>query len=128
MKASENIVGKGENADNQHFLLCPQCFLPFSKEFLIFLSFLFCYLQTVISWTCLKICHVVELTKSICVCQPTIDFIKRVNLYFENPLPFMLADIFFFFFFLLRQNILKWYRSKIKLLKLNEYFHEYFRI
>ena len=23
-----NIVGKGENADNQHFLLFPQCFLP----------------------------------------------------------------------------------------------------
>ena len=22
----ENIVGKGENADYQHFLLCPQCF------------------------------------------------------------------------------------------------------
>ena len=22
----ENIVGKGENADNQHFLLCPQRF------------------------------------------------------------------------------------------------------
>ena len=22
----ENIVGKGENADNQHFLLFPQCF------------------------------------------------------------------------------------------------------
>ena len=24
----ENIVGKGENAGNQHFLLVPQCFLP----------------------------------------------------------------------------------------------------
>ena len=24
----ENIVGKGENADNQYFLLSPQCFLP----------------------------------------------------------------------------------------------------
>ena len=28
----ENIVGKGENAGNQHFLLFPQCF--FSKSFL----------------------------------------------------------------------------------------------
>ena len=27
----ENIVGKGENAGNQHFLLFPQCFLPFTK-------------------------------------------------------------------------------------------------
>ena len=25
----ENIVGKGENAGYQHFLLCPQCFLKF---------------------------------------------------------------------------------------------------
>ena len=25
----KNIVGKGENAGNQHFLLFPQCFLPF---------------------------------------------------------------------------------------------------
>ena len=25
----ENIVGKGENAGNQHFLLFPQCFLTF---------------------------------------------------------------------------------------------------
>ena len=28
-KAFENIVGKGENAGNQHFLLFPQCFLPY---------------------------------------------------------------------------------------------------
>ena len=27
-KYFENIVGKGENADNQQFLLFPQCFLP----------------------------------------------------------------------------------------------------
>ena len=26
-KGFENIVGKGENAGNQHFLLFPQCFL-----------------------------------------------------------------------------------------------------
>ena len=25
----ENIVGKGENAGYQHFLLCPQCFQRF---------------------------------------------------------------------------------------------------
>ena len=28
-KAFENIVGKGENAGHQHFLLFPQCFLSF---------------------------------------------------------------------------------------------------
>ena len=27
-KPFENIVGKGENAGKQHFLLCQQCFLP----------------------------------------------------------------------------------------------------
>ena len=35
-KAFENIVGKGENAGNQHFLLFPQYFLPFLKQVLIF--------------------------------------------------------------------------------------------
>ena len=31
-KTLENIVGKGENASNQHFLLFPQCFLPFATH------------------------------------------------------------------------------------------------
>ena len=31
-KPFEKIVGKGENAGSQHFLLFPQCFLPFPKE------------------------------------------------------------------------------------------------
>ena len=35
-KAFKNIVEKGENAGNQHFLLFPQCFLPFPKEISIF--------------------------------------------------------------------------------------------
>ena len=39
-KPSENIVGKGENAGNQHFLIFPQCFLPVLKEFL-FLSYIY---------------------------------------------------------------------------------------
>ena len=30
-KPFEKIVGKGENAGNQHFLLFPQCFLPFPQ-------------------------------------------------------------------------------------------------
>ena len=29
--AIENILGKEENASNQHFL-CPQCFLSFKKQ------------------------------------------------------------------------------------------------
>ena len=35
-KPFENIVGKGENAGNQHLLLFPQYFLPFVKPFQFF--------------------------------------------------------------------------------------------
>ena len=28
----DNILGKGENAGNQHFLLFSKCFLPFLKQ------------------------------------------------------------------------------------------------
>ena len=35
-KPPENIVGNEENAGNQHFLLFPQCFQPFSKKNQIF--------------------------------------------------------------------------------------------
>ena len=38
MKPFENIVGKGENAGNHHFLLFP-CFLHFPKQISIFQSF-----------------------------------------------------------------------------------------
>ena len=31
-EAFENILRKGENADNHHFLLFPNCFLPFPKQ------------------------------------------------------------------------------------------------
>ena len=31
--AFENIVGKGENAGDQHFLLFPKYFLPYQKQF-----------------------------------------------------------------------------------------------
>ena len=31
-KPFENIVEKGENAGNQHFLLFPQCFLPVHSQ------------------------------------------------------------------------------------------------
>ena len=44
-KAFENIVGKGENAGNQHFLLFPQCFLLLPTPNSIFESQLFCQLQ-----------------------------------------------------------------------------------
>ena len=43
-KASENIVGKGENAGNQHFLLFQQCFPTFPNKSPFFCS-PFCHLQ-----------------------------------------------------------------------------------
>ena len=39
MKPFENIVGKGENAGNQHFLLFPQYFVPFPKQISFFSVF-----------------------------------------------------------------------------------------
>ena len=59
-KTYQNIMGKGENAGNQHFLLFPPCFLPFSKEISIFQSNLFCRLQMLSIWTCLKFCCLVK--------------------------------------------------------------------
>ena len=45
MKPFENIMGKGENAGNQHFLLFPKCFLPFPEQLGIFQSHLLCCLK-----------------------------------------------------------------------------------
>ena len=53
----ENIVGKGENAGNQHFLLYPQCFLLFPKQISTFKLFLFCFLQMLSVWISPKICR-----------------------------------------------------------------------
>ena len=41
LKTLENIVGKGENAGNQHFLLFPQCFLPIPKRISVLKSHFF---------------------------------------------------------------------------------------
>ena len=49
-------MGIGENAGNQHFLLFPQCFLPFPNQISIFQSHLFCHLQIPSIWTSLKLC------------------------------------------------------------------------
>ena len=59
MKLFENSVGKGENAGN-HFLLFPQCFLPFPKQISIFQSLFFCRLQMLPIWTGLKFCRLVK--------------------------------------------------------------------
>ena len=59
-KLSENIVGKGENAGNQHFLLFPQSFLSFPRQISIFQSHFFCRLQMLPIWTSLKFCRLVR--------------------------------------------------------------------
>ena len=35
-KSFENTVGKGENNGNEHFLLFPQCFIPYQRQTLPF--------------------------------------------------------------------------------------------
>ena len=54
-KPLENIVRKGENAGNQHFLLFPQRFLPFPNLFSIS-----DHLQMLSVWTCPKFCKMVK--------------------------------------------------------------------
>ena len=56
----ENIVGKGENAGNQHFLLFPQCFLVFPEQNLLHKSNLLCRLQSLSNWTGPKFCCLVK--------------------------------------------------------------------
>ena len=59
-EAFENILGKGENAGNQHFLPFPKCFLPFPKQILIFQLHLFCCLQMHSICSGLKFCCLVK--------------------------------------------------------------------
>ena len=56
----ENIVGKRENADNQHFLLFPQCFLPYQTQKPSFELHLFCRLQMLSIWSCPQFCCLVK--------------------------------------------------------------------
>ena len=59
-KALENIVGKGENAGNQHFLLFQQCFLTCHKQILLFAQLLKCCLQVLSIWTSVTFCYLVK--------------------------------------------------------------------
>ena len=56
-KTFENIVGKGKNAGNQHFVLFPQCFLPFTKQIPNFHLYLFSRLHMLLMKTSLKCCR-----------------------------------------------------------------------
>ena len=59
-KPFENIVGKEENAGNQHFLLFLQCSLFYPEKKLPFGSPLICRLQMLWIWTGLKIFRLVK--------------------------------------------------------------------
>ena len=59
-KLFENIVGKGENAGYQHFLLFPQCFLPNQLHKSSFELRLKRHLQLLSNWTGLKFCRLVK--------------------------------------------------------------------
>ena len=59
-KPFEIIVGKGENAVNQHFLLLPQCFLPYQEQILTFWSHLCCPRQMLLIWMGMKFCCLVK--------------------------------------------------------------------
>ena len=59
-KPFDNIVGKGENAGNQHFHLFPQCYLPFPKPILGFLvAFILLSSFSVVFYKS-KICHLLK--------------------------------------------------------------------
>ena len=53
----ENVVGKGENAGNQGFVLFPQCFLPYQRQKSAFDLHLFYRLQMLSIWLHPKVCH-----------------------------------------------------------------------
>ena len=59
-KPFKNIVRKGENAANQHFLLFPQCFLPIPEQISFFHPYLFCRLQALSIWTSLEFCFLIN--------------------------------------------------------------------
>ena len=72
-KPFENIVGKGENTGNQHFLLFPQCLLPFPKQISIFGLYLFCCLHMLRIWTSPEFCRLGKgQTISLCYRQSSV--------------------------------------------------------
>ena len=59
-KPLENIVRKGKNAGNQHFLLFAQCFLSIPKTISVFKLHLFCRPEMLSIWISVKFCHLVQ--------------------------------------------------------------------
>ena len=59
-KPFDNIVGKGENVGNQHFLLFPHCFLPIPIRISVVMLRCICLVQMLLIWTSPKICCLVK--------------------------------------------------------------------
>ena len=55
-----NIMGKGDIAGNQHFLLSPQCFLLYQRQHQSFYSYLICRLQMLPIWIKVKCYRLVQ--------------------------------------------------------------------
>ena len=78
----ENIVEKEENAGNQHFLLFPQCFLPFSNQISLF--HLCCRLQMFSTLTGRKFCRLVKSSRVVKNCKELFPLYGLlVQLYFH---------------------------------------------
>ena len=75
-KPFENIMGEGENTDDQHFLLFLQCLLPIPRRISFFNLLLFCCLQILSIWTSLKLSFGKELNHGI---HSIVQIKARVN-------------------------------------------------
>ena len=82
-KPFENIMGRGENAGNQHFLLFSEGFLPIRKRMSIIKLHLFCCLQMLSIWTILNICRLVK--SYWCFLTESVDLIMLYRV-FEKEL------------------------------------------
>ena len=56
-KGFENIIGKRENAGNQHFLFCQQYYLPFRLNIPLFQQHLISRLQSLSIWVSVQLCR-----------------------------------------------------------------------
>ena len=63
-KRFENIVGKGENAGYQDFLLFPQCFLPYERKNLI--------ISAIFNFAVYKMLSILLCPKSSCLAELTL--------------------------------------------------------
>ena len=87
-KSFEKIVGKGENAGNQHFLFFPQCFLPLPKTSIEFLFKCIMSSANALNLDQSKICRLVKSYGEI------IRNTKELALYHTIPKFFLVEKVF----------------------------------